>query len=841
MPAAASALGVVAETPAELGERLARATRGASALLVLDGFERFLADAAQVAQLLAAVPNLTVLVTSRAPLRLTAEHAYRVQPLAVSNAAALFTARVAASRPDWAPREDDHVVAQICARLDGLPLAIELAADRARLLPLPALLERLERRLELLSGGPRDLPERQRSLRATLEWSWEVLDAEQRALLARLCVFEGGASLEAFHAVCDPEGGAGRGAAGGDHGQDVAGGRGGRRRTRSRGWRCSTRCASSPPSRSQRRELALLELRHARTSSPTPSARRSRRRARTGARGWPGSRASAATCASRSSACCAPARPRTRCGSRSRSRARCRGTRTRTRSAAGSQQALEMLAPEPSARRAGGAVLGRAARALAGALRGRRGAARAGAGAGARARRRRARGRRADRARPPRGADRRPAAGELCEAAVAVARRVGAPGPLADALLALAGACERAQDWERAGRIADEALALYREAGDPYGVAAALGEQGFYDIVHGRLERSEQRLGEAVELRRQLGDDRRLVEPLIDNAWLDLARGSGEAGAARVPRLPRARAPRRRPVQRRRGARRALHPGGARRRARRRRPAGGRVGGDPRAHRRAAVGVAAARSTSARWPRLAQRARRRRLRGARRPRAAGSPRARRSARSRRFTRCGAAPPARPLTGPVSETSAGCQRRLMGCVHAHVPARRPALDFRRRLRRRAGRPRGRRLFPQDRWHGGRDCRPRAKEAIEVNSSELGVENPATIGSMTGGAGAGKAKFQEFTITKPVARTRARTSSSASPPASPSQGMELVARKAGSAGPVKPYMSWSFQPVFVTKQEHTGSNGDDVPMEKLSTFVYGAMRLPDLARSRARPAS
>src|SRR6478736_5748576 len=77
--------------------------------------------------------------------------------------------------------------------------------------------------------------------------------------------------------------------------------------------------------------------------------------------------------------------------------------------------------------------------------------------------------------------------------------------------------------------MADEAIALYREAGDPYGIATALGEQGFYDIVHGRLERAEQRLSEAVELRRQLGDDRCLVEPLIDNAWLDLARGSGEA------------------------------------------------------------------------------------------------------------------------------------------------------------------------------------------------------------------------------------------------------------------------------------------------------------------------
>ena len=121
-----------------------------------------------------------------------------------------------------------------------------------------------------------------------------------------------------------------------------------------------------------------------------------------------------------------------------------------------------------------------------------------------------------------------PSAAELCEAAVAVARRVGAAGPLADALLALAGACERALDWQRAAVIADEALALYREVGDLYGVAAALGEQGYYDMVHGRLERSEQRLSEAIELRRQLGDDRRLVEPMIDNAWLDLARGSGE-------------------------------------------------------------------------------------------------------------------------------------------------------------------------------------------------------------------------------------------------------------------------------------------------------------------------
>ena len=95
------------------------------------------------------------------------------------------------------------MVDAICARLDGLPLAIELAADRARLLPLPSLLERLEKRLELLSCGPRDLPERQRSLRATLDWSWEALDPGQRELLVQLSVFEGGISLEACHAVCE--------------------------------------------------------------------------------------------------------------------------------------------------------------------------------------------------------------------------------------------------------------------------------------------------------------------------------------------------------------------------------------------------------------------------------------------------------------------------------------------------------------------------------------------------------------------------------------------------------------------------------------------------------------
>jgi predicted ATPase/DNA-binding SARP family transcriptional activator len=200
----ASALSVVAATVEELGEQLGRATRGTPALLILDGVERFLDDAGQVGQLLAAVADLTVLATSRAPLRLTAEHVYPVHPLAGPNAAALFIVRATAARPDQAIDDDGRfIVDAICARLDGLPLAIELAAGRTRLLSPRALLSRLERRLELLAGGPRDLPARQRSLRATLEWSWDVLDEHERVLLGRLTVFDAGASLEAAEAVCN--------------------------------------------------------------------------------------------------------------------------------------------------------------------------------------------------------------------------------------------------------------------------------------------------------------------------------------------------------------------------------------------------------------------------------------------------------------------------------------------------------------------------------------------------------------------------------------------------------------------------------------------------------------
>ena len=141
---AAAALGVVAATAEQLAERL---DHGEPALLLLDGFERFLDDAGEVARLLAAVPSLTVLATSRAALRLSGERTYSVHPLAPPNAAALFAARAEAARPGW--EHDAEVVDAICARLDGLPLAIELAADRVRLMPPQALLARLERRLDV--------------------------------------------------------------------------------------------------------------------------------------------------------------------------------------------------------------------------------------------------------------------------------------------------------------------------------------------------------------------------------------------------------------------------------------------------------------------------------------------------------------------------------------------------------------------------------------------------------------------------------------------------------------------------------------------------------------------
>ena len=176
--------------------------RDRRALLLLDNVEQLLGYAPRLAELLAGTNSLKVLATSREPLRLTLEQQYPVPPLPEDDAASLFAERARAVRPDFA---SNGAVAEICRRLDGLPLAIELAAALVKLLPPDALLERLEQRLTLLTGGARDLPERQKTLRATIEWSYELLDVQEQQLMARLSVFAGGWRLEAAEAVCDAE------------------------------------------------------------------------------------------------------------------------------------------------------------------------------------------------------------------------------------------------------------------------------------------------------------------------------------------------------------------------------------------------------------------------------------------------------------------------------------------------------------------------------------------------------------------------------------------------------------------------------------------------------------
>ncbi len=193
---------------------LIREVRDQRALLVLDNCEYVIGAAPSIAQLLAAAPHLTILATSRAPLRLTYEQTYLVPPLelppeqhahALDTYAAvqLFTRRARMVQPDFALTAEHGVaVAEICRRLDGLPLAIELAAARVRLFTPPALLRRLDRRLGLLSDGPRDLPARQQTLRASLEWSYRLLRVPEQRIFARLGVFVDGATLEAITAVC---------------------------------------------------------------------------------------------------------------------------------------------------------------------------------------------------------------------------------------------------------------------------------------------------------------------------------------------------------------------------------------------------------------------------------------------------------------------------------------------------------------------------------------------------------------------------------------------------------------------------------------------------------------
>jgi predicted ATPase/DNA-binding SARP family transcriptional activator len=201
--AIARALGIQDVSGEDPLETLAAALRGRELLLLADNAEHVRAAAPSFVELLARAPRLTLLVTSRVVLHLSGEHVYPVEPLAAEPAVALFLERAREAEPRFRPdAADEQAIRRICKRLDGLPLAIELAASRVRTLTPVELLGRLEPRLPLLTGGPRDLPARQQTLRATLEWSYELLNDDERRDLNRLAVFAGGCTLEAAEAVC---------------------------------------------------------------------------------------------------------------------------------------------------------------------------------------------------------------------------------------------------------------------------------------------------------------------------------------------------------------------------------------------------------------------------------------------------------------------------------------------------------------------------------------------------------------------------------------------------------------------------------------------------------------
>jgi len=226
--AVARALGVPVRGESSLLEIMSAHLRDRRMLLVLDNFEHVVEAAPVVHALLASCRRLTVLTTSRAPLHIQGEHELAVPPLATPDAAplppaadlaryasvTLFVSRARAAQPSFALTEANAVaIVAICRQLDGLPLAIELAAARIKLLPPPALLARLDgdpnaTPLRLLTGGARDAPARQQTLRNTIAWSYDLLSAEERRVFQDLAIFAGGATLEAAEAVC---------AAGADH------------------------------------------------------------------------------------------------------------------------------------------------------------------------------------------------------------------------------------------------------------------------------------------------------------------------------------------------------------------------------------------------------------------------------------------------------------------------------------------------------------------------------------------------------------------------------------------------------------------------------------------------
>jgi predicted ATPase len=198
----------IEETPTQpIVEALKAGLAARRTLILFDNFEHVGAAASLLADLLASCPRLKLLVTSREPIRIAAERQYPVPPLPESEAVMLFVERARAVRPDFELTDETApVVAEICERLDGLPLAVELAAAWSKVLPPAALLRRLERRLELPASRSADVPARQSTLREAIAWSYDLLSDEERRLHARLSVFMGGCTVEAAERVADPDG-----------------------------------------------------------------------------------------------------------------------------------------------------------------------------------------------------------------------------------------------------------------------------------------------------------------------------------------------------------------------------------------------------------------------------------------------------------------------------------------------------------------------------------------------------------------------------------------------------------------------------------------------------------
>ncbi|MGZ3618125.1 MAG: LuxR C-terminal-related transcriptional regulator [Ktedonobacteraceae bacterium] len=217
IPTIAEALGI-----REVGDRilldlLQAYLQDKSILLLLDNFEQVITASVQVADLLVACPHLKIVVTSRAVLHVQGEQEYPVPPLTVPDpkyksdhktlsqyeSVALFLQRAQAALPDFQMNETNAgIIAKVCMQLEGLPLAIELAAARIKLLPPKALLTRLEHRLRILTGGSRDVPARQQTLRNTIAWSYHLLDKQEQRLFRRISIFVGGCTLEAVETVC---------------------------------------------------------------------------------------------------------------------------------------------------------------------------------------------------------------------------------------------------------------------------------------------------------------------------------------------------------------------------------------------------------------------------------------------------------------------------------------------------------------------------------------------------------------------------------------------------------------------------------------------------------------